>query len=121
MADGDIKRAGAFTVGSSSAFTVGGRGVNGLTARSQAGIGSEIVNNQLGATVQQDIQSHQGSRGAASYPYLSGGLGGSPADVGSRLNMLGFGETTPMGPYGMEGVSGRVQVSLLPPSFRILQ
>jgi len=45
MADGDIKHADAFTVGGSSAFIVGGRGVNGLTARSQAGIGSEMVNN----------------------------------------------------------------------------
>ena len=77
------------------------------------------MDNQLGAAVQQSIGSSQDSRGVASSSPLSGGLGGSPADFESILNMLGLGENVPTGLYDMGGSSDGVQVGLsLLPSIR---
>ena len=88
---------------------------------SQAGVGGDIdiVDNQLGAAVQQSVESFQNSRGVASYPPLSGGLGGSCADFGSMFNTLGLGENVPTGLYDMGRASDGVQVGLsLLPSVR---
>ena len=108
---------------------IDGSGVNIATTKllgqftgSQVGVGGgiDIVDNQLAAAaVQQSIGSSQDSRGVALYPPLSGGLGGSPADFGSILNMLGLGENVPTGLYDMGGSSDGVQVGLsLLPSIR---
>ena len=92
--------------------------LRGQFTGSQAGVGDDIniVDNQLGAAVQQSIGSSQDSRGVESYPPLSGGLGGSPADFGSMFNMLGLGEIVPTGLYDTGRASDGVQVglSLLP-------
>ena len=94
----------------------------GQFAGSQVGVGGDIdiVDNQLGeAAVQQSIGSFQYSRGVESYPPLSGGLGGSPADFGSMLNLSGLGENMPTGLYDMGRASDGVQVGLsLLPSVR---
>lgn len=86
---------------------------------SQAGVGSDILGNQLEAVVQQSIESRQDSRVVASYLPLSGGLGGSPAEIGSPSNSLGLGANVPTDPYDMGRASDGVQVSLsLLPSVR---
>ena len=89
---------------------------------SQVGVGGDIdiVDNQLAAAaVKQSIGSFQDSRGVESYPPLSGGLGGSPADFGSMFITLGLGETVPTGLYDMGRASDGVQVGLsLLPSVR---
>lgn len=88
----------------------------GRFTRSQGSVGSDIGNNQLETTTQHSIGSDQGSEGIAPYIPLSGGLGGSPAEIGNMSNSLGSGANVPMDPYPISRVSGGVQVrlSLLP-------
>lgn len=83
---------------------------------SQAEVGSDILDNQLEGAVQQNTGSRQDSRGVASYLPLPGGLGGSPAEIGSTSNSLGLGVNVPTDLYDMGRSSDRVQVSrsLLP-------
>jgi hypothetical protein len=79
---------------------------------SQSGVGSDMVNNQLGAALQHSIKDNQGSRGVASYSPLSVGLGGSRADLEIMSNTLGLGANMPPDPYAMDRASGGEQVSL---------
>lgn len=96
-----------------------GSGVNVATTKflgqftgSQAGVGSDIVDNRLEVAIQQSIGSIQDSRDVASYLPLSGGVGGSPAEIGSLANSLGLGENMPTDPYTMGRDSDGVLVSL---------
>ena len=79
---------------------------------SQVGVVADILDNQLEAAVQQSVESRQDSRGVESYLQLSGGLGGSPAGIGSSSNPSGLGVNGPTDPYDMSTASDGVQVSL---------
>jgi len=87
---------------------------------SQASVRSDIMNNQLGRTIQHSTGSSQGSRGVASYPPLSAGLGGLPANVGMVSNTSGLGANVPIDQYSTNSAGGIVQVSSSP-SFYTLQ
>jgi hypothetical protein len=89
----------------------------GQFSGSQSGVGSDLVNNQLGAALQHGIKSSQGSRGVALYSPLSVGLGGSRADLEIISNTLGLGANMPPDPYAMDRASGgeQVNLSLRPP------
>ena len=98
---------------------IGGSGVNramteilGLIPGSQSGAGSDSMNNQLGAAFRDSIKSNQGSRGVASYPPLSVGLGGSRADIEIMPNMSGLGANMPTSPHVTDGANDVVQVNL---------
>jgi len=101
----------------SSGVNVATTKLPGQFPASQTGAGSDIMDNQLRATFQHNIESSQGSRGVAPYPPLSRGLGGSRSDVEHMPNTLGSGANMPTGPYVTDRASGGVQVSLsmLPP------
>ena len=71
----------------------------GVFPGSQSDAGSDTVNNQLEAAFQNSIKSNQGSRGVASYPPLSVGLGGSRADIEIMANTLGLGANMPINPH----------------------
>ena len=81
---------------------------------SQASVHSDSMNNQLGKTVQHSIGGGQGSRGVASYPPLSAGLGGLPAIVGMASNTSGLGADVPIDLYSTDTASGIVQVGSSP-------
>jgi hypothetical protein len=84
---------------------------------SQSGVGSDVVNNQLGAVLQHSLKSNQDSGGLVSYSPLSVGLGGSRADLEIMSNTSGLGAHMPTNPYVMDRASDEEQVnlSLLPP------
>ena len=91
----------------------------GPLTRSQGSFGSDLGNDQPGATTQHSTGSNQGSKGIAPYIPVSGGLEGSPAYVGVVSNPLGWRANAPTGPHVADGVSDSVQVSLsLLPSVR---
>ena len=91
----------------------------GLFTRSQRSFGSDLGNNQLGATGQHSIGSNHGSKGIAPYMLLSGGLEGPSAHAGGSSNPLGWGENMLAGPLIAGRVNDSVQVSLsLVPSVR---
>ena len=77
---------------------------------SQSGAGSDTVNNQLGA--ENSIQSNKDSRGIASYPPLSVGLGGSRADFEIMSKAIGSGANMPINPHVTDRADDEVQVNL---------
>ena len=98
---------------------MGGSGCNvataeilGLFSGSQSGAGSDTVNNQLGAAFDNSIEGNQASRGVASYPPLSVGLGGSRADVEIMSKTLGSGANIPANPHVTDSANDGVQVNL---------
>ena len=84
----------------------------GLFPGSQIGAGSDTMNNQLGAAFQSNIKSNQGSRGVASYPPLSVGLGDSRADIEIMSNTLELGANMPTNPHVTDSSNDGVQVNL---------
>jgi hypothetical protein len=82
-----------------------------LPGQISGGVGNNIMDTQLGMICQYSTGSSQGSREIASYPPLSGGLGGSPVDASITLNALGLGENWPTNPYATDSTSEGVQVS----------
>ena len=91
----------------------------GPLTRLQGSVGSDLGNNQLEAITQHSIESNRDSKGIAPYIPLLGGLGRSPAELGSMSNSLGLGENVPTDPYAIGRASDGVQVSLsLLPSIR---
>ena len=91
----------------------------GLFTWSQGSFGSDLENNQLGATSQHSVWSNQGSKGIVPYVPLSRGLDGSPANAGVASNPLRWGANVLTAPLVPDGTSDGVQVSLsLFPSVR---
>ena len=83
----------------------------GPFASPQSSVGSNFVNNPLGATTQHSIGNNQGSKGDASYLLFSGGLEGSPASVRAMWNPLGWGANVLTDPLGADRAGEGVQVS----------
>ena len=84
----------------------------GPIAGSQGSVGSNFVNNQLGATAQHGIGNSQGSKGDASYLLFPGRLEGSPACVRAMWNPFGWGENVLTDPLVADRAGEGVQVSL---------
>ena len=86
----------------------------GQFAGSHGSVGSHETNNQFGVTLRHNVGSYQGSKGVATYPLLSAGLGGSQKDFGIMSNTLGMGVNVSTGPSVMDRTSSGAQVRLSP-------
>jgi len=83
----------------------------GPFASPQDSVGSNFVNNPLGATTQHSTGNSQGSKGDASYLLVPGRLKGSPACVRAMWNPFGWGENVLTDPLVADRAGEGVQVS----------